>query len=169
MGKDCCTCRNATEIPTAEQAQEMVKKAALNTKDAVANHDYAGTFKAVKEYDYGGKMSELKNYDYKGAVDQGVEDAKNYKYTEKATELWGTLKDVVLKTGEDRGTEDAPVEGTPEQSAASSARKEGGEEDSQDDGDFLKMSLDLQNQQRNTLDFDVAHAQHMQRIAAKNN
>ena len=78
MGKDCCTCRDATKMPTAEEAQEMVKKAALNTKEAVVNHDYKATFTAVKDYDYSGKMTQIREYDYKKAVDEQVEAAKNY-------------------------------------------------------------------------------------------
>ena len=113
MGKDCCTCRDATQIPTAEEAKLMVVNAGVSAKNAVQNHDYAGTFQAVKEYDYGGKMTELKNYDYQGAVDQGIDGAKNYQYGEKAKELWGSLKDAILKSDEDKGTVDAVVEGEP--------------------------------------------------------
>ena len=84
------------------------------------------------------------------------------------------LKEAIAsKMNGDGAVEDAPVEGAPPSQSAgsSSARKEGGEEDENsqhDDGDFLEMSLDLQQQNRNSLDFDVAHAQHMKRMAANN-
>ena len=115
------------------------------------NHDYQGTYEKVKSYDYGKKVQEIKEYDYRGAVDKGIEGVKTYDYSTKAQEMLASIKDALLKSKEDQGAVDAPVEekkSARKSATSSSIQREGGAEaDSQDDGDFLELndlSYDLQ-------------------------